>query len=293
MPSFILSIADGTLFFIGLAMVVVADLLLLRFHTGKARFAFTLMTILGIILVVISAIPQPLWAYMVWFLPAASSLFLGNLTKPPRKLRILSGVLLLAATVGLFLAELPYHFYPRITVPRNKPIYVLGDSLSAGIGKEERCWPEVLGDITALHVVNLAKPGAKVRNVIEQADQIPQPGALVIVEIGGNDLMGGTDASDFREHLDRLLASLRANRHEVLLLELPLFPFQNAFGTAQRDLAAKHGVILLPKRLLTKVLSMEHGRLDGIHLSQQGHNALAEILAKVLQKEGEKKKGTF
>ncbi|MBN2579176.1 MAG: hypothetical protein JXB10_09315 [Pirellulales bacterium] len=295
MSPLILSFADGTIFFIGLAIVVVANLLLLRFRKGLSRVVFTLFTLLGIIFVIISSTPLPLWAYACWFLPAVGSLIMGNLVKSPRKLRILAGVLLLVTTAGLVLAEAPYHRTPRMTVPRGKTVYVLGDSLSAGAGTRERCWPAVLKEIGDFSIVNLAEPGARVWNAIEQADRIEQTDSIVIVEIGGNDLLGGTDVSVFRDQLDRLISKLRSNHHEVLMFELPLFPFKNSFGKAQRDVATKYGVVLLPKRFLTRVFGIKNGTLDGIHLSQTGHNALAEILAKILQTEGKKEeeKGTF
>jgi acyl-CoA thioesterase-1 len=279
----VLSFADGTIFFIGLAIVVIADLLLLRFRTGFFRLVYTLFALIGIIFVVISATPLPFWAYALWFLPAAGSLILGNLVRSPRNLRILAGALVLVATTGLVLAEAPYHRSPRIIVPRDKTVFVLGDSLSAGAGTGERCWPAVLEEIGDLSIVNLAEPGARVRSAIEQADRIVIPNSVVIVEIGGNDLLGGTDAGVFRDQLDRLISKLRSNHHEVLMFELPLFPFKNSFGKAQRDIAAKYGVVLLPKRFLTRVLGTEGGTLDGIHLSQKGQNALADVLVHVLQ----------
>ena len=67
------------------------------------------------------------------------------------------------------------------------------------------------------------------------------------------------------------------------MFELPLFPFQNAYGSAQRAVAAKHGVHLLPKRYFAAVLGAEDGTLDGLHLSQKGHDAMAEIMASVIQ----------
>jgi lysophospholipase L1-like esterase len=64
-----------------------------------------------------------------------------------------------------------------------------------------------------------------------------------------------------------------------LLPELPLFPFQNAIGQAQRAIAATYGAALLPKWCFAKALGMEEGTLDGLHLSQTGHNEMARILA--------------
>jgi lysophospholipase L1-like esterase len=82
-----------------------------------------------------------------------------------------------------------------------------------------------------------------------------------------------------------LVSSLRARNHRVLLIELPLYPFKNAFGMAQRRIAAKYNVAVLPKRCFTKVLGTKNGTLDGLHLSQEGHDAMAGIIAEVLRKE--------
>ncbi len=62
---------------------------------------------------------------------------------------------------------------------------------------QERCWPVILADMTQFRVVNLAQPGATVKSAMAQSKGIAESGSLVIVEIGGNDLLGGTDASDF------------------------------------------------------------------------------------------------
>ena len=160
---------------------------------------------------------------------------------------------------------------------------MLGDSLSAGIGSTVRCWPRVLGETTSLRVVNLAQPGARVEDAIRQAQGIVGSNAVVIVEIGGNDLLAfGEDAEKFAVQLDRLVALLRANRHQVLLMELPLFSFQNRYGRAQRAIAAQYHVALLPKRYLTQVLGIRQGTIDGLHLSQAGHGALAHIMADVM-----------
>jgi acyl-CoA thioesterase-1 len=182
------------------------------------------------------------------------------------------------------MAEAPYRRCPKVTVPEGTTVYVLGDSISAGVGTGDRCWPVVLGELTSFRVVNLAQPGATVKSALVQTKGIKESRAVVIVEIGGNDLLGETAAAEFRDTLDTLVSSLRANQHQILLLELPLFPFKNAFGRAQRDVVSKYGVAMLPKRCLAAALGAQNGTLDGLHLSQAGHNALAGILAGVMER---------
>jgi len=283
MNPIILSIADGTTFFVGLVAVIVAEALALRFRNRPARPFLTALAIVGLILVVISATPLPLWAYLIWMIPAVAGLVLLNRTASPRRNQVVSCAVLFASTVGLCVAEAPYHRCPKLSVPEDTTVYVLGDSISAGIGTE-RSWPAILNEITPFRVVNLAQPGATVGSAIVQARGIAEPGSLVIVEIGGNDLLGEADASAFRSKLDTLVSSLCSDRHQILLLELPLFPFQNAFGQAQRAMISKYGVAMLPKRYFARVLGTKNGTLDGLHLSQAGHDAMANIIAGVIDK---------
>jgi len=49
--------------------------------------------------------------------------------------------------------------------------------------------------------------------------------------------------------------------------------------------AAKYGATLLPKRCFTRVLGTQDGTLDGFHLSPNGHNEMATIMAEVIRKE--------
>jgi hypothetical protein len=86
----------------------------------------------------------------------------------------------------------------------------------------------------------------------------------------------------FRGQLDELVGSLH-DHHPILMFEIPLFPLQNAYGQAQRAVAARYGVILIPKRCLMSVWCMKGGTLDGIHFSQTGHDALARKIADVLR----------
>ena len=284
MNRIILGFADGSMFFAGLLLSTGALWLLICARIRLGRPALNVTAIVGMVAVVASATPMPLWAYFVWIISAVSALVLVNRTASSTRSQVLSCSVVLMATVALCVAELPNRRLPELRVPEGTTVYVLGDSISAGVGTRERCWPSVLEEMTHLRTVNLARPGATVEGAIAQAKGIVHPHGIVIVEIGGNDLLGGTNASVFHEQLDTLVSALCADQHSVLLLELPLFPFQNAFGQAQRAVARKHGVTLLPKLYFARVLGTDNGTLDGLHLSQAGHDAMASTIADVLLK---------
>jgi len=283
MNRIILGFADGSVFFLGLALTTGALWLLLRARNRILRPALNVMVIVGMIMVVASATPLPLWAYLIWIISTVSGIVLVNRNASSTRSQVLACSVVLVVTVALYFAELPNRRLPEMRVSEGTTVYVLGDSISAGVGTRERCWPSVLEEMAHLRTVNFAQPGATVEGAIAQAKRIARPHGVVIVEIGGNDLLGGTNASDFQERLDTLVAALCADQHQVLILELPLFPFQNAFGQAQRAVARKHGVALLPKRYFAQVFGTDDATLDGLHLSQAGHDAMASIIAYVLR----------
>jgi lysophospholipase L1-like esterase len=131
---------------------------------------------------------------------------------------------------------------------------------------------------TGLEVHKLARAGAGVSDGVHQAEGIGRKGQCVFVELGGNDLLGSTRASDYAQGLERLLASLRADGHQVVMFEIPLVPFCNGFGRVQRVLAGRYEAQLIPKRILTRVMGMPGATSDGLHLSAKGHRALAQSI---------------
>ena len=237
----------------------------------------TLCAVLGVVLVLASATPLPIWMYAVWLLLASLGVVLFNGFVRLRKVKLWLCAALLFVSLGLIAVELPYCRAPKLIVRSDAVIYVLGDSISAGMRADDRAWPVVLEELSGNRVVNCARAGATVYGAIRQALEITEPDSLVIIEIGGNDLLGDTEASSYYKSLDRLVGSLAAE-HQVLLVELPLFPFQNAYGAAQRRVAAEYDVALFPKRFFTRVLAVPDSTSDGLHLSQTGHDAMAAMM---------------
>jgi len=68
----------------------------------------------------------------------------------------------------------------------------------------------------------------------------------------------------------------------VVLLELPLPPLHNRYGRAQRTLAHKHDALLIPKRRFGRILAHPGATLDGLHLTQTGHELFAKMIWEIL-----------
>jgi acyl-CoA thioesterase I len=270
----VLQIASGNAFFIGMGLTVIAFALRLWLNGRAWAVLLTVGWLVGISLVVLSATPMSFWLYGLWFVLCVAVRMAFH-ARTSFQLKASTVIAFAFYSLSLCLTELPYRLVPGVTVFPDEPVYVLGDSISAGIGTKEHTWPEVLGDMSHLKVINLARPGATVETAMDQARKISAADALVIVEIGGNDLLGHADGQTFYRQLDMLLLKLKSGNHQIAMFELPLLPFWNAYGRDQRVLAEKYGVTLIPKSCLAGIFGSKGNTLDGLHLSQKGHNELA------------------
>jgi len=280
--------ADGRAYFLGIALVIVGLLLLAASKKHKpAKRTRMLLTVrvlllLGVLTILLSATPVPLWFYGLWLVTTVA--WLVHQSEPMLKrevgiaLRIGSLLFCLAAVA----MEIPHRLMPKLEPQGQERVYIIGDSLSAGMGTGETTWPKVLGAGVPVEVVNLSAAGATAGTAMEQAKRVPPGPAIIVIEIGGNDLLGGTPAHAFEEDLRRLLDSLKGDSRRLVMFELPLPPFSNRFGRIQRRLASEFDVALIPKRVLSDVIGSARGTLDGLHLSDDGHREIADTVRRVI-----------
>lgn len=284
MNAVVYHVASGQAFFSGVVLISLAVLLAFRFRTRWPAFGRTVLACLALILIAVSAAPLPGWFYLI--AGVASLVWIGlegsSRTRWQRGKPWLRGLVLAIWGLGVAL-ELPYHRAPFIPMLGNPKVYVVGDSLSAGVGDQAvETWPKRLERTRGLIVGDFAKMGATVTSARTQVEQIHGDG-LVIVEIGGNDVLGGTTPETFEQGLDALLARLQSQNRTVILLELPLPPFYNRYGMIQRRLARRHGALLVPKRVLLRVLTTKGATVDSVHLSLKGHRLMAEAVWAIIR----------
>jgi lysophospholipase L1-like esterase len=232
---------------------------------------------LGLVLAIASAVPIHPAAYVLLGLTVLAWQVCVR-RKPER-----SGVagvavcLVVAVVLGAGLAD---RFPPRVSLPRETAVFVVGDSLSAGLSAPGRgSWPQLLAATLDLHVSNLARAGATLSDGVAQVQAIPPGAAIVLVELGGNDVLARGTPQRFGSDLDFLLNAAVGDGRKILMFELPLMPLQNTLGRVQREVCRKHGVTLLPRSLLAGAVALPNHTTDGLHLSARGHAWLAEHVA--------------
>jgi acyl-CoA thioesterase I len=275
-------VAGGGAFFTGAALLLLAVIWQWKRSPGGQPGVTVLWTI-GLVLILFSATPLS-WGYYVLAGTVSVVWLMTGKSRPAenrplvRRMRAWD-MLFVAVWAGGVLWEIPFHLMPRLSPAAAPRLTVIGDSVTAGLGDGAlRTWPELLRQREGLDIVDLSEPGANVATALRRVrDETPLPG-IVLIEIGGNDLLGETSAADFERGLDELLRQLHGEGRQLVMFELPLPPLENRFGQVQRRLAREHDVALIPKRVFLEVLLSSETTLDSIHLNQAGHEAMARIV---------------
>jgi acyl-CoA thioesterase I len=238
---------------------------------------------LALVMVVMACPPFALIVYLV-FLTALVLWFIGANRSGGRwlKARPATTGFLVGLVIALTAIEFSHRKMPVVVGKPSDHLVVIGDSISSGIDSRIPSWPLVLQETTGIAVKSLARPGAQSRDALTMAEKLTPEDDVVLVEIGGNDLLEGVPSEEFGKGLDVLLSKAIAPGRTVVMFELPLFPHRIAYGRIQRGLAAKYGVWLIPKRFFTEVIGGANATSDGLHLSDEGTRRMAALVAQAL-----------
>lgn len=282
---FVCHVVSGESLFSGSAMIVSGQVAATFARAGSRRLAGPLgksFVFVGATLIWLSSTPTPLWLSVLLGFSLVLWIVLECVTSVAENLRRLGRLAVALTCASLVVVELPHSRMARLPRDGYNRLYVVGDSLSAGMDQGQASWPSLLQKHSQARVVNLAKPGATLSSGLRQAQQIPDEPCLVLVELGGNDLLGKAAATEFRDDLEKLLAALQRPDRTLVMFELPLLPGRTSIGRVQRSVAATHSVCLIPKRYLARVLCSREATIDGLHLSDSGAAAMAELVNELI-----------
>jgi acyl-CoA thioesterase-1 len=175
---------------------------------------------------------------------------------------------------------------PEIPVMgEERHILALGDSLFAGYGlKPGEGYPERLEAALRAKGINARIANAGVsgdttaggrQRFAFTLDNQPRPPDLVIISLGGNDVLRGLPAAETRANLDAVLTELGKRKLPTLLLGMRAPPnlgaaYAREFNAIYPALAKKHGAALVPFFLQAVIDKPELRQADHIHPTRQG-----------------------
>jgi acyl-CoA thioesterase I len=113
------------------------------------------------------------------------------------RVRLSATAVLLLLPLSLPTVELSHHTMPVMTGAPSDHLVIIGDSISSGIDSRVPAWPVVFQQMIGVPVKNLSLPGAQAIAALTMAEKITPEDRVVLIEIGGNDLLTGVPSNEF------------------------------------------------------------------------------------------------
>ena len=170
-------------------------------------------------------------------------------------------------------------------------VLFLGDSLTAGLGvKKEQAFPAVVGrmlkqqgwqDVT---IINAGISGATTAGAVSRLNrQLAAAPHVLVLALGANDGLRGLSLENMAVNLDDTIALALENNLCVVLAGMEIPPnygpeYTGQFRQTFRDLAEKHGIVLIPFLLEHVGGEPDMNQADGIHPNPAGHRQIAETV---------------
>lgn len=179
-------------------------------------------------------------------------------------------------------------------LPPGTVVLALGDSLTAGYGlATEQAWPARLAAKTGWKIVNGGISGDKTDDALARLPALldEHAPALVLVTLGGNDMLRKRPEEETRANLARIVELVRGRDAQPVLLATPRPSvagalFQNLSPPAFYAEIAEERKIPLIGDAVPAVLSDPDLKLDPLHPNAEGHEALAGRTFDALRKLG-------
>lgn len=286
MNPLVMHFASGWSFYSGLILILLSIALSLLDKSFLLKIIFRVGLLLGMFAVFCSSVPLPYLPFLI-FISIFFLITLAHLESYAMR-RVLVGLRILIVLLCLLagLIEGRHWVVPQLPRGNFDKLYIVGDSISAGIGFQgEKVWAELISKQHGIKTVNLSVGGATLSSAISSTDGIRDEKAIVLLEIGGNDILRRTSLKKFEENLDTLLKKTCLPGRTVVMFELPLPPFNSRFSASQREICRRYGVYLIPRRVFSEILTGDVKSTDGLHLSNYGHEHMADTVWGIMSRQ--------
>lgn len=184
---------------------------------------------------------------------------------------------------------------PRQTaLPAGSRVLALGDSLTAAHGvAPNQAWPALLAQRSGWTVINAGVSGDTSAGALQRLPALLEEHspALVLVTLGGNDMLRHLPQGQTVANLGRMLELAKARGARAVLLATPKPSIAGAIfnnlsaAEFYRQVAKEHQVPLI-EDALAEVLSNTDLKADQLHPNAAGHALLAKKIFEALEKIG-------
>lgn len=167
-------------------------------------------------------------------------------------------------------------------------VVAFGDSLTYGTGaKEQESYPAVLAGLIGRTVIRSGVPGEQTPGGLQRLPAVldEHKPRLVIVCLGGNDMLRKGSHQAIEGNLREILKAIKARGMDAVLVGVPA-PGLITSAPDFYDKLAKEFGIPYEGKIVTSVLYKPELKSDPIHPNADGYRRIAEALAALLRDAG-------
>jgi acyl-CoA thioesterase-1 len=171
---------------------------------------------------------------------------------------------------------------PNLDSP-GRTIVCLGDSITAGVGSGPgESYPDLLAARLGTEVINAGVSGETAAGGLARVDQVlARDPWLVVVELGGNDLLRRIPPEETEQSLRRILDRLVTARVVPVLVEMDA-PFGGRYLEIYERLGDEYHVPVV-EDAVGEILRDRSLKSDTIHPNAAGQKVLAEAIAEEIE----------
>ena len=164
-------------------------------------------------------------------------------------------------------------------------VIAFGDSLVQGVGASAgRDLVSVLSRRLGVPIVNAGRSGDTTGAALARLDSavLSRNPRIVIVLLGGNDMLRRIPRATTFDNLDRIVTRIRSRGAAVVLVSVEIGLVTGPDGRAYEDLASRTSSALV-RDVLAGILGRQALMSDGIHPNDRGYEIMADRIEPVLR----------
>ncbi len=163
-------------------------------------------------------------------------------------------------------------------------IVFFGNSLTAGQGAEAgEDFPSLIGKALNVPIINAGASGNITHDAVLRIDNdvISKNPSIVVIELGGNDLLENIKSDVTKRNLDLILNKIKPTGAKIVILGIKFFLFNEKYETNLQSLAYKYNATFVPD-ILEGIITDPSLKHDDIHPNAKGYQKIADKLTPII-----------
>lgn len=194
------------------------------------------------------------------------------------KLIFIGAIIITFAAIVLFI---PKH---KTITNTSGPIVFFGNSITVGQGaKVGEDFPTLIGKALNVPIINAGVSGNTTYDALLRIDKdvLSHNPSMVVVELGGNDLLLNEKSEVTKKNLDLIVSKIKPSGAKIVILGIKFFLFNENYETDLQNIAKKYNTTYVPD-ILEGIITNQNLKYDDIHPNAKGYQKIADKLIPIL-----------